>query len=76
MGPYILLLCKGNIIISDDPYAMIQKLGLLGEVAVIDLDAALGRGSNKEIIQKMCRAGYRCRVGGGIRDFEIAKEYY
>ena len=41
------------------------------EVAVVDLDAAKGKGSNKEVILDLLKLG-RCRVGGGIRDFETA----
>ncbi len=34
-------------------------------IAVIDLDAALGRGDNGELVRQLCRIA-RCRVGGGI----------
>jgi phosphoribosyl-ATP pyrophosphohydrolase/phosphoribosyl-AMP cyclohydrolase len=44
-----------------------------GEVAVIDLDAAKGKGSNIEIIKPLLRRA-ECRVGGGIRTPEQAKE--
>lgn len=44
-----------------------------GEVAVIDLDAAMGKGSNIEMIKPLLRKA-ECRVGGGIKTPEQAKE--
>ncbi|MFC1768371.1 HisA/HisF-related TIM barrel protein [Nanoarchaeota archaeon] len=43
------------------------------EIQVIDLDAAKGEGNNKEIVKDICKKA-PCRVGGGIRDIETAKE--
>ena len=43
-------------------------------MAVIDLDAALGTGQNRDLIQALCRT-HRCRVGGGIRDVDTAIEW-
>ncbi|HSK07802.1 MAG TPA: HisA/HisF-related TIM barrel protein, partial [Acidimicrobiia bacterium] len=56
---------------AGDPFALLDRFGLLGEVAVIDIDAARGDGSNAEVIAEMCRRG-RLRVGGGIRDLDTA----
>jgi len=44
-----------------------------GEVAVIDLDAAMGKGSNLEMIKPLLRKA-ECRVGGGIRTPQQARE--
>jgi len=44
-----------------------------GEVAVIDLDAAMGKGNNLEMIKPLLRKA-ECRLGGGIRTPEQAKE--
>lgn len=44
-----------------------------GEVAVIDLDAALGSGSNDALVKSLLRKA-DCRVGGGIRTVERAAE--
>ena len=37
----------------------------------MDLDAALGRGSNAAVVEELCRLA-PCRVGGGIRDRDAA----
>lgn len=50
-----------------DPRAWMERFRTVGDVAVVDLDAALGRGDNRAAIEELCRMG-RCRVGGGIRD--------
>ena len=47
--------------------------GLLGPIAVIDLDAAMGKGEARNH-QALCQK-YRCRVGGGIRSIEKALEW-
>lgn len=57
-----------------DPIELAREFNRCGEVAVIDLDAAMGTGSNKELIQQICRVA-DVRVGGGIRDAELGREY-
>lgn len=59
---------------AGDPLAMAERLAVLGEVAVIDLDAALGRGSNTEIIREIARR-YPIRIGGGIRSVDSARAW-
>jgi phosphoribosyl-ATP pyrophosphohydrolase len=54
-----------------DPLALADRFRLVGELAVVDLDAALGRGSNAELVHALVRRA-RCRVGGGIRDARSA----
>jgi phosphoribosyl-ATP pyrophosphohydrolase len=54
-----------------DPLERLEEFALAGEVAVVDLDAALGRGSNRAVIEAMVRR-CRCRVGGGVRDVATA----
>jgi len=57
-----------------DPLARLEEFAVAGEVAVVDLDAALGRGSNAELIREMVRRA-PCRVGGGIRDRDAARAW-
>ncbi|MCP4603740.1 MAG: phosphoribosyl-ATP diphosphatase [Proteobacteria bacterium] len=56
---------------AGDPLPIAERFSLAGEIAVIDLDAALGRGDNSNLIHELLKR-YRCRVGGGIRDLETA----
>jgi len=55
-----------------DPVELAHTLGRLGEVAVVDLDAAVGRGENEAAIRRMVRVA-ACRVGGGIRTEDKAR---
>lgn len=56
---------------AGDPIAVMRRLSLAGEVAVVDIDAARGEGSNAGVIRELCKLG-PVRVGGGIRDVETA----
>ena len=59
---------------AGDPRPLADRFGVVGEIAVIDLDAALGRGENSALIEELCgRAS--CRVGGGIRSVEAARRW-
>ena len=62
---------KEKAIDAGDPFPIAGKFSIAGEIAVIDLNAALSTGSNEEIIRRLVRL-FPCRVGGGIRDFETA----
>ncbi|MEM1329479.1 MAG: phosphoribosyl-ATP diphosphatase [Planctomycetota bacterium] len=62
------------VIDAGDPVPIAGRFGLVGEIAVIDLDAAKGEGSNRELIERLCGIA-RCRVGGGIRDAETARRW-
>lgn len=59
---------------AGDPGPLLERFSRVGETALIDLDAALGRGSNEKQITELCRAG-PVRVGGGIRTIEKAREW-
>jgi phosphoribosyl-ATP pyrophosphohydrolase/phosphoribosyl-AMP cyclohydrolase len=61
------------ILQRDNPQELAEEFDRYGEVAVIDLDAAMGRGSNLEMIKPLLRKA-ECRVGGGIRTPQQAKE--
>jgi len=54
-----------------DPVPLLRKFSIAGEVAVIDLDRALGKGSNEDVIRRLVKQA-PCRVGGGIRSLEAA----
>jgi phosphoribosyl-ATP pyrophosphohydrolase len=57
-----------------DPMERLEEFALLGEVAVVDLDAALGRGSNTALIREMVRRA-PVRVGGGVRTVGAALDW-
>jgi phosphoribosyl-AMP cyclohydrolase / phosphoribosyl-ATP pyrophosphohydrolase len=52
---------------AGDPRPLARRYGLVGEIAVVDLDAALGNGSNAAVMADLIDLA-PCRVGGGIRD--------
>lgn len=56
---------------AGDPRAVLERFSRVGEVAVVDIDAARGEGDNREIIADMAQRG-RIRVGGGVRSVETA----
>lgn len=58
---------------SDDIDGWIQRFTGRPKVQLIDLDAAKGVGSNGALIARIC-AALPCRVGGGIRSIERARE--
>ena len=59
---------------AGDPRPLARKFRVAGEIAVIDLDRALGSGSNAEQIRELLAIA-PCRVGGGIRDVDTAVEW-
>jgi phosphoribosyl-ATP pyrophosphohydrolase len=59
---------------AGDPRPIARRFGIAGEIAVVDLDAALGRGSNAPLVRDLLRRA-SCRVAGGIRDERAALEW-
>jgi phosphoribosyl-AMP cyclohydrolase / phosphoribosyl-ATP pyrophosphohydrolase len=59
---------------AGDPLPIAERFALVGEIAVIDLDAAAGRGDNGGAIRELVRR-FPCRVGGGVRDYETAARW-
>ena len=70
---------KDLILERDDAEALIDEFNFYGEVAVIDLDAAMGKTdlkgntANTPILKKLLRKG-NVRTGGGVRSVKRAKE--
>ncbi|MDR0644133.1 MAG: phosphoribosyl-ATP diphosphatase [Treponema sp.] len=57
----------------DNAEELAEEFDRYGEVAVIDLDAAMGKGSNLDIVKPLLRKA-ECRVGGGIKTVKQARE--
>jgi phosphoribosylformimino-5-aminoimidazole carboxamide ribotide isomerase len=58
---------------GDSPEEMLHKFAAFPEIQVIDLDAAIGRGSNSELVRFIASKA-KTRVGGGVRSVERAQE--
>jgi phosphoribosyl-ATP pyrophosphohydrolase/phosphoribosyl-AMP cyclohydrolase len=59
---------------AGDPRVIAERFARVGEIAVIDLDAAIGTGSNAHLVEALCQTA-ACRVGGGIRDEATARRW-
>lgn len=57
---------------GDSPLAMLAKFAAFPEIQVIDLDAAIGSGSNDALVELLA-SRVKCRVGGGVRSPERAR---
>jgi phosphoribosylformimino-5-aminoimidazole carboxamide ribotide isomerase len=55
------------------PAEMLERFKAFPEIQVIDLDAALGRGANDEIVEFLA-ARASTRVGGGVRTVDRARK--
>ncbi|MFZ0013224.1 MAG: HisA/HisF-related TIM barrel protein [Acidimicrobiia bacterium] len=62
------------VVDAGDPIAVLHRFARVGEVAVVDIDAARGEGSNSALVEEMCRIA-PIRVGGGIRTVERARSW-
>ncbi len=73
MGGHAVQLVGGRELELDagDPRPIATRFALAGEIAVVDLDAAMGRGENNDQIRELLKLA-PCRVGGGIRTIERA----
>lgn len=65
---------KKHVLDAGNPVAIAERFSRVGEIAVIDLDAALGQGSNTAQIREIVGIA-RCRVGGGIRSVDAAMDW-
>lgn len=58
----------------EDVFGLLERFRKYPLLHIIDLDAAMGRGSNARLVGQLCRkAPMRVRVGGGIRTATRAK---
>ncbi len=55
------------------PLEMLSRFNAFPEIQVIDLDAAMGKGENNAIVELLASRA-RCRVGGGVRTAQRARE--
>src|SRR5215510_5170841 len=58
---------------DDDVFRWVRRFERFPKVQVIDLDAAMGVGDNLAIVRQIAGA-LSCRVGGGIRTVERARD--
>jgi phosphoribosylformimino-5-aminoimidazole carboxamide ribotide isomerase len=75
MGGKIVQLVQGErkALEFDDFEYWIERFSAFPLVQLIDLDAAMGHGSNRELIAAICKR-LPCQTGGGIRDVARASE--
>ena len=74
-GGQVVQLVQGErpALASDDIESWVQKFRRFPKVQLIDLDAAMGSGSNDVIVRSIAPR-LPCRVGGGIRTVQRAQE--
>ena len=74
MGRKVVQLVQGKekALELPDPLVVLEKFSGYPEIQVIDLDAAMGREGQADIIRELCQRK-PCRVGGGIRTIERAR---
>jgi phosphoribosylformimino-5-aminoimidazole carboxamide ribotide isomerase len=77
MGGKIVQLVQGErkALESDDFDYWINRFAQYPLVQLIDLDAALGKGDNRNLIAMVCRR-LPCQIGGGIRTIAKAQELF
>lgn len=75
MGGKVVQLVQGErkALEFDDFNCWIERFSSYSLVQLIDLDAAMGKGSNKELVATICKQ-LPCQTGGGIRTLERARE--
>lgn len=75
MGGKIVQLVQGEkkALEFDDFEYWIKRFAAYPLVQLIDLDAAMGNGNNRDLIAMVCKR-LPCQTGGGIRDVERASE--
>ena len=64
---------RERALVGPDPLEMLELFAGFPEIQIIDLDAAMGVGENFEIIE-MLASKATCRVGGGVRSAQRARQ--
>src|SRR5579862_7550007 len=74
MGGKVVQLVQGRdkALEVDSPLVMLEKFKAFPEIQVIDLDAAIGHGSNDDLV-RLVASRATSRIGGGVRSLERAK---
>jgi phosphoribosylformimino-5-aminoimidazole carboxamide ribotide isomerase len=75
MGGKIVQLVQGErrALEFDDFHYWIERFSAYPLVQLIDLDAAMGSGDNRELVAMVCKR-LPCQAGGGIRSIERGRE--
>ncbi|MFZ0589366.1 MAG: 1-(5-phosphoribosyl)-5-[(5-phosphoribosylamino)methylideneamino] imidazole-4-carboxamide isomerase [Bryobacteraceae bacterium] len=75
MGGKVVQLVQGRerALEIDSADEMLEKFKGFRQIQVIDLDAAMGRGSNDQLVEQIARKT-QARVGGGVRTVERAEQ--
>ncbi len=71
MGGKVVQLIQGRekALEAEGPFAMLEKFQAFPEIQVIDLDAAMGKGSNDDLVELLAVRAVT-RIGGGVRSAE------
>src|SRR5260370_20371453 len=74
MGGKIVQLIQGreNALEEGDPQQVLNRFSAFPQIQVIDLDAAIGTGSNDKLVNWIASRAV-CRIGGGVRSAERAR---
>ena len=74
MGGKVVQLVQGRekALEADSPLEMLEKFKAFPQIQVIDLDAAMGQGSNDDLVE-LVAARAVARVGGGVRSADRAR---
>ena len=74
MGGKVVQLVQGRekALEGDSPEEMLKRFAAFPQIQVIDLDAAIGSGTNDDLVQMLASKAVT-RVGGGVRTVERAQ---
>lgn len=76
-GGNVVQLVQGEqLALTRELEATLAWLDGLPWLQVVDLDAARGQGDNAALVHRCCRAGFRVRVGGGVRTAAQAATHF